>query len=84
MIITQSGTMLYPSEINRLKELIKERKDIKPLITETVTNRKLIDEWWYLAFIVLLFAIEWFERADCCYFQAASMVAKRSKTITLR
>ena len=54
--------MIYPNQIKQLKDLIKERKDIKPLITQTITNKNLIDQWWYLALIVLFFAAEWFLR----------------------
>ncbi|MDD3667333.1 MAG: hypothetical protein PHY75_01120, partial [Bacteroidales bacterium] len=57
-----NAKMIYPNQIKQLKDLIKERKDIKPLITQTITNKNLIDQWWYLALIVLLFAAEWFLR----------------------
>jgi hypothetical protein len=57
-----SATMHYPQEISKLKELIKQREDIKPLITQTITNKKLIDQWWYLSIIVLFFVLEWFLR----------------------
>lgn len=57
-----SAKMIYPTQIKELKDLIKERKDIKPLITQTITNKSLIDQWWYLALIILLFGAEWFLR----------------------
>lgn len=57
-----SGKMLYPNQIDNLKELLNKRKDIKPLIHETITNNKLIDLWWYLSLIILIFATEWFLR----------------------
>lgn len=56
------GTMIYPSQIADLKSIIKARKDIKPLISETITNKNLIDQWWYLGLIILIFGAEWFLR----------------------
>ncbi len=57
-----SAQMLYPNQIDKLQNLLKKRKDIKPLIHQTITNDKLIDLWWYLALIILIFASEWFLR----------------------
>lgn len=57
-----SAQMLYPNQINKLQDLLKKRSDIKPLIHQTITNHKLIDLWWYLALIILIFASEWFLR----------------------
>ncbi|MFA7081758.1 MAG: hypothetical protein WC135_04020 [Bacteroidales bacterium] len=57
-----SAEMIYPNEIEKLKDLIEKRDDIKPIANQTITNKRLIDEWWYLLLIVSLFGSEWFLR----------------------
>jgi len=57
-----SAEMIYPNDIEKLKELIEKRDDIKPIANQTIINKRLIDQWWYLILIISLFASEWFLR----------------------
>ncbi|HHT03707.1 MAG TPA: VWA domain-containing protein [Bacteroidales bacterium] len=57
-----SAEMIYPNDIERLKDLIEKRDDIKPIVNQTITNKRLIDMWWDLFLIISLFAAEWFLR----------------------
>lgn len=57
-----SAQMIYPNDIEKLKDLITKRDDIKPVANQTITNKRLIDEFWYLALIIVLFSSEWFLR----------------------
>lgn len=57
-----SAKMLYPRDVEKIIELLKKRKDIKPIIHQNISHHKLIDLWWYLLIIVLIFSIEWFLR----------------------
>lgn len=57
-----SAEMIYPNEIEKLRDLIEKRDDIKPIANQTITNKRLIDEWWYLLLIISLFGSEWFLR----------------------
>lgn len=57
-----SAKMLYPRDVEKIIDLLKERTDIKPIIHQNIIHHKLIDLWWYLLIIVLIFSIEWFLR----------------------
>lgn len=57
-----TGKMIYPNEVEKLKEMLSKRKDIKPIVHQSIINRKLIDQWWYLSLIIALFVAEWFLR----------------------
>lgn len=57
-----SAKMIYPNDIDQLRDLIKKREDIKPIVNQVITNKKLVDTIWYLVLIIALFSLEWFLR----------------------
>lgn len=56
------GEMLYPSEIDKLKELIKAREDIKVVKYTQKKYNDLISLSWIFFLILALLSTEWFLR----------------------
>lgn len=57
-----NAKMLYPQNVKQLKDLIIHNDNIKPIIHQTIENRKLISLWQYWMIIILCLASEWFLR----------------------
>lgn len=57
-----SAKMIYPQNILSLEKLIKNNETIKPIIHQTIVNKKFISLWWYWLLIALSLGGEWFLR----------------------
>ena len=57
-----NGKMVYPDELDKLKQYLKENQNIKPMIYENLENRRFISLWWYWLLIALSLSAEWFLR----------------------
>ncbi len=56
------GQLLYPGEMNRIPELIREKGALKPVIYETSKTRPAINLKWIFFLLLGLLAAEWFLR----------------------
>ena len=56
------GKMISPKEVEKLYDLIKNNPQIKPIIHESIENRRFISLWWYWLLIILSLGGEWFLR----------------------
>ncbi|MDO5760814.1 MAG: hypothetical protein Q4Q06_07295, partial [Bacteroidota bacterium] len=56
------GKMLYPNELQKLKDLIEQNQEIKPVIYENIENKRFIALWWYWLLIAIGLSSEWFLR----------------------
>jgi len=54
--------MVSDNNIAQLKKLITQNKNIKPLLHQSIEDKRLLDSWWYLLVILLCFSAEWFLR----------------------
>ncbi len=57
-----NGAVFYPNNLNKLKEFILNKEDIKPTLFESFKTRSIINLKWIFFFIVALLSIEWFAR----------------------
>lgn len=58
---TQTGGKFYPlSSYKKLVSDLRLRDDIRPVETQEQTVKNLIDYWWIILLIVILFGSEWF------------------------
>jgi hypothetical protein len=57
-----NAKMVMPQNVLSLEKLIKDNQNIKPIIHQTITNKKFISLWWYWLLITLSLGSEWFLR----------------------
>lgn len=56
------GKMIYPQELQKLKDYLNNNQEIKPIIYENTENKRFIALWWYWLLIVVGLSSEWFLR----------------------
>jgi hypothetical protein len=56
------GKMLYPGQLAQLKELLKQREDVKPVIYSKKSYNDLVNLFWVFLLITALLSAEWFIR----------------------
>lgn len=56
------GKLIYPNEIEKLKQLLESREDIKTVSYTKKQLNELINIKWIFAFILALLSVEWFIR----------------------
>jgi len=56
------GEVLYPDNIDRLRELVSTNDSIKPILYQKAETKPLVDYKWILAVLIIFLAIEWFLR----------------------
>jgi hypothetical protein len=56
------GKVFYPNQLDQLKELLLNRKDIKPTLYESFKTRSIINLQWLFYLLLILLSIEWFTR----------------------
>ncbi len=56
------GKVFYPNEIDKLKDFILQKKDIKPTLYESFKTRSIINLKWIFFLILALLSLEWFAR----------------------
>lgn len=59
MAANTGGTMLTPSELDKLPQLLAERDDMESVIYSHIRYTELLDLPWVFILLVLLLAIEW-------------------------
>ena len=57
-----NGTMLYPSEISSLKDMLLNNENIKPIMYQSNSTKAIIHLKWLFFLILTLLAAEWFLR----------------------
>lgn len=57
-----NGVFFTVDEIQNVYKEIKDNPNIKPIASFHKKYSMLLNAWWYLAIIVLLFGVEWFMR----------------------
>lgn len=57
-----NGSVVYPGELQRLADLVKDREDIRPVIYNPQKMMDLIQIWWIFAILMGLLTLEWFIR----------------------
>ncbi len=57
-----SGELIYPKDIDKLKEILTERKDIKTVKYERIQYLEWTNIIWILIIIILFISTEWFIR----------------------
>jgi len=62
MAVKKGGKMIYPSEIDKLAEMLKNREDIKVVKFTKKSFEDLINLSWIFLFIMILLSTEWFLR----------------------
>ncbi len=56
------GKMLYPGQLEQLKNLLKQREDVKPVIYSKRSYNDLVNLFWVFLLITGLLSAEWFIR----------------------
>lgn len=56
------GQMVMPHELLQIPSMIRDRKDVKPMIYSHTSYKGLLDSWWLLTLIILLLGTEWITR----------------------
>lgn len=62
MIEKFGGEVIYPQNVNQLKEQLLNSNDIKPILYQKAETKSILDYPWILGLLILLLAIEWFMR----------------------
>lgn len=55
------GLMAFPNEISKIESTLEELGSDR-ILRERLKMRPLIDIWWFILFLILIFATEWFLR----------------------
>lgn len=56
------GKMIYPQELEKLKDFFENNQTIKPVVYENIENKRFIALWWYWLLIAIGLGSEWFLR----------------------
>lgn len=56
------GQMVYPSQVNTLKDILLQNPNLKPVMYQTNTTKAIIHLKWLFFLILGLLSIEWFLR----------------------
>lgn len=56
------GKMIYPQELQKLKDFFENNQIIKPVVYENIENKRFITLWWYWLLIAIGLGSEWFLR----------------------
>lgn len=57
-----NGEMFYPSQMNQIPDLLKQREDIKPVVYTQNKLKDVINLKWVFFLLLLLISAEWFMR----------------------
>jgi hypothetical protein len=60
--VENQGAMVYPSDMSKLSEYIRNKKEVVPIVYETRTLTDLINYSWLLVLMLLLLGAEWLLR----------------------
>lgn len=62
LAITTNGHVIYPSQIDQLPDLIRNHKNIKPVLYQQSKTTPFLNLRWLLGLLILTLAIEWIAR----------------------